>query len=134
MLTLYFSDVDSALHRYGTETPEEGNAIKKVDNSLADLRAGIESLGLTDRVNLVVVSDHGMTNIDPEFMVYLDDYIDLDKVFVPVFNSKDGPRAIHSRIYLLKIAMTLTLYIINLKALMKASKFINARISPRLAF
>ena len=92
LMTLYFSDVDSALHRYGTETPEEGNAIKKVDNSLADLRAGIENLGLTDRVNLVVVSDHGMTNIDPEFMVYLDDYIDLDKVFVPVFNSKDGPR------------------------------------------
>jgi len=93
LLTLYFSDVDSALHRYGPETQEEANAIMKVDNSLADLRAGIADLGLTDRVNLVVVSDHGMTKIDPEFMVYLDDYIDLDKVFVPVFNSKDGPRS-----------------------------------------
>ncbi len=93
LLTLYFSDVDSAGHRYGPETAEEGNAIMKVDNSLADLRAGIEELGLTDRVNLVVVSDHGMTKIDPEFMVYLDDYIDLDKVFVPAFNSKAGPRA-----------------------------------------
>lgn len=93
LLTLYFSDVDSALHRYGPESQEEGNSILKVDSSIADLRAGIEELGLTDRVNLVVVSDHGMTKIDPEFMVYLDDYIDLDKVFVPVFNSQDGPRA-----------------------------------------
>lgn len=92
-LTLYFSDVDSALHRYGPETQEEGNAILKVDNSLADLRAGIEKLGLTDQVNLIVVSDHGMTKIDPDFMVYLDDYIDLEKVFVPVFNSQDGPRS-----------------------------------------
>jgi len=92
LLTIYFSDVDSAGHRYGPGTVEVGNAIMKVDNSLADLRAGIEELGLTKRVNLVVVSDHGMTKIDPDFMVYLDDYIDLEKVFVPVFNSKEGPR------------------------------------------
>ncbi len=92
LLTLYFSDVDSAMHRYGPETPEEGNAILKVDNSIADLRAGIAELGLTDQVNLVVVSDHGMTKVDPDFIVYLDDYIDLDKVFVPAFHSKDGPR------------------------------------------
>ena len=93
LLTLYFSDVDSAGHRYGPETPEVGNALKKVDDSLADLRAGIEALGLTDRVNLVVVSDHGMTKIDPEFMVYLDDYIDLENIFTPSFDSQAGPHS-----------------------------------------
>ncbi len=90
-LTLYFSDVDSAGHRYGPRSPEEGNAIMKVDKSLAALRAGIEDLGLTDRVNLIVVSDHGMINIDPEFVVYLDDYIDLKDVFIPAFHSSAGP-------------------------------------------
>ena len=93
LLTIYFSDVDSAGHRYGPETPEVGNAVKKVDDSLADLRAGIEKLGLTDRVNLVVVSDHGMTKIDPEFMVYLDDYVSMENLFVPSFHSQAGPHS-----------------------------------------
>jgi len=93
LLTIYFSDVDSAGHRYGPETPEVGNAVKKVDDSLADLRAGIEKLGLTERVNLVVVSDHGMTKIDPEFMVYLDDYVSLENLFIPPFDSKSGPHS-----------------------------------------
>jgi len=93
LLTLYYSDVDSAEHRYGVETPEEGNAIKKVDDSLASLRAGIEELGLTDRVNIVVVSDHGMTNLDPDFMVYLDDFISLDNLFIPSFDSQAGPHS-----------------------------------------
>ncbi len=93
LLTLYFSDVDSAGHRYGPETVEVGNALKKVDDSLADLRAGIAKLGLTDRVNLVVVSDHGMTKIDPEFIIYLDDYIDMKDLFIPSFHSQAGPHS-----------------------------------------
>ncbi|PHR60462.1 MAG: alkaline phosphatase family protein [Robiginitomaculum sp.] len=92
-ITIYFSDVDSALHRYGPETPEEGNAIAKVDASITSLRAGIEKLGLSDRVNLIIVSDHGITPIDPDFLVYLDDYIDLKHVFVPSFDSPEGPRS-----------------------------------------
>ena len=93
LLTIYFSDVDSAGHMSGPETPEVGNALRKVDDSLADLRAGIEKLGFTDRVNLVVVSDHGMTKIDPEFMVYLDDYISMETLFIPSFHSQAGPHA-----------------------------------------
>jgi len=92
-LTLYYSDVDSASHRYGPKTPEEGNAILKIDKSIAELRIGIEDLGLTDRVNLIVVSDHGMIKIDPEFMIYLDDYIDLEEVFIPAFHSSAGPHS-----------------------------------------
>ncbi len=93
LLTLYYSDVDSAEHRYGVETQEEGNAIKKVDDSLASLLTGIETLGLTDRVNIVVVSDHGMTNLDPDFMVYLDDYISVKDVYIPSFHSEAGPHS-----------------------------------------
>lgn len=92
LMTLYFSDVDSAEHRYGPESTEEGNAITEVDTRLADLRAGIAKLGLTDQVNIIVVSDHGMTAVDQDFLVYIDDYIDLDKVFVPTLHSPAGPR------------------------------------------
>ena len=93
LITLYFSDVDSAGHRYGPKTPEEGNAIKEVDGRIADLRAGIENLGLSEKVNIIVVSDHGMTKIDPEFMVYLDDYIEMKNIYVPTLHSDAGPRS-----------------------------------------
>ena len=91
LLTLYFSDVDTAEHRYGPETPEEAFAIADVDRNLAQLKAGIKALGLQNRVNIIVVSDHGMTKVKPEPMIYLDDYINLDEVMVPKFVSINGP-------------------------------------------
>jgi len=90
LLTLYFSDIDSALHRYGPETIEEGNAIAEVDGRIADLRAGIEKLGLTDRVNLIVVSDHGMSAVSPDRTINIDEYIDFDEVSVPQLENEMG--------------------------------------------
>ncbi len=89
-ITLYFSDVDSAAHRYGPNSVEVANAIKEVDNRIADLRKGISSLGLDERVNLVIVSDHGMSETSKDRMIYLDDYIDFDEVFIPRFEGKAG--------------------------------------------
>ncbi|PHS26448.1 MAG: alkaline phosphatase family protein [Robiginitomaculum sp.] len=91
LITLYFHDVDSAEHRYGPETPEEGIAIKAIDNNIGDLVAGIKELGLEDQVNLVIVSDHGMTKVKENALIYLDDYISLDDVMVPKFASASGP-------------------------------------------
>jgi predicted AlkP superfamily pyrophosphatase or phosphodiesterase len=91
LITLYFSDVDSAEHRYGPKTPEEGTAILNVDKNLGDLVDGIKKLGLENRVNLVIVSDHGMTDVKENALVYLDDYINLDEVMVPKFASAGGP-------------------------------------------
>ena len=91
LITLYFHDVDSAEHRYGPETPEEGAAILDVDKYIGDLVAGIKKLGLENRVNLVIVSDHGMTKVKENALIYLDDYINLDEVMVPKFASASGP-------------------------------------------
>jgi predicted AlkP superfamily pyrophosphatase or phosphodiesterase len=43
---------------------------------------GIEQRGLDQRVNLVVVSDHGMAELKPGQLIYLDDYIDTASVDV----------------------------------------------------
>jgi alkaline phosphatase D len=90
LITLYFHDVDSAEHRYGPETPEEGAAIKAVDKHIGDLVAGIKKMGMEDRVNLIIVSDHGMTKVKENALIYLDDYISLGDVMVPKFASRDG--------------------------------------------
>ena len=39
--------------------------------------AGLAAPGLLDRTNLVVVSDHGMTAISPDRVIFLDDYVAL---------------------------------------------------------
>lgn len=77
-LTLYFSDVDSAGHSRGPDSPEVKDAVMKVDKSLGDLVAGVKQIGMNDRVHYVIVSDHGMAALSPDRMIVLDDYIDVD--------------------------------------------------------
>jgi predicted AlkP superfamily pyrophosphatase or phosphodiesterase len=95
-LTLYFSDVDSAGHRDGPDSPEVRGAVARVDRSVASLVAGVDAIGLADRVHYIVVSDHGMAQLSTERMIVLDDYLNPDSVNVvdwsPVLavSPKDG--------------------------------------------
>jgi predicted AlkP superfamily pyrophosphatase or phosphodiesterase len=76
-LTLYYADVDNAGHRNGPNSEEVKDAVMLVDKSIGDLVAGVEEIGLSDRVNYVVVSDHGMAALSPDRTIVLDDYIDV---------------------------------------------------------
>ncbi|MFV1980284.1 MAG: ectonucleotide pyrophosphatase/phosphodiesterase, partial [Rhodothermia bacterium] len=81
-LTLYFSDVDGAGHRFGPEADETMAAVRGVDQYLSRLVIGLESLGLTDSVNIVIISDHGMSQLANDRVVYVDDYIDVSRAGV----------------------------------------------------
>ena len=81
-ITLYFSDVDTAGHRYGPDRPETLEAAAGLDRLLGDLLTGIEKLGLSSRTNVVVVSDHGMSQQSDTRKIYLDDYVDMATVDV----------------------------------------------------
>jgi predicted AlkP superfamily pyrophosphatase or phosphodiesterase len=76
-LTLYYSDVDNAGHRNGPDSAEVKDAVMLVDKSIGDLVAGVQQIGLGDRVNYVVVSDHGMAALSTDRVIQLDDYIDV---------------------------------------------------------
>ena len=76
-LTLYFSDVDSAGHSRGPDSEDVKNAVMRVDKSIGELVAGVEKIGLSDRVHYIIVSDHGMAALAPDRMIVLDDYIDV---------------------------------------------------------
>lgn len=75
-LTLYVSDVDNAGHAWGPDSDQVREAAMSVDRSIGDLVAGVAAAGLTDRVNYVVVSDHGMAALSRDRMIVLDDYVD----------------------------------------------------------
>jgi alkaline phosphatase D len=77
-LTLYFSDVDSAGHSHGPDSPETVDAVHRVDKLIGDLWSGLKALPFG--VNLIVVSDHGMQTT--EGSVDLSRVTDLSKVKV----------------------------------------------------
>jgi predicted AlkP superfamily pyrophosphatase or phosphodiesterase len=88
-LTLYFSRVDSRGHGAGPAAPATLEAAAEIDADLGRLFDTLESRGQLDDVNILVVSDHGMTEISPERYFPLDEYIDLSRVRV----SDWGPAA-----------------------------------------
>jgi predicted AlkP superfamily pyrophosphatase or phosphodiesterase/Ca2+/Na+ antiporter len=81
-VALYFSTTDDAGHAYGPPSAQVDTAITHVDSLVGALVDGLAARGLGDRVNLVIVSDHGMTDVSAERRIYLDDYIDLTDVEV----------------------------------------------------
>lgn len=78
-ITLYFEEPNDSGHRFGPDAAETLQAVRRVDGQLGDLVAGLERRGLTDRVDLVVVSDHGMAAIAPQRTLYLDDYVHFEE-------------------------------------------------------
>jgi predicted AlkP superfamily pyrophosphatase or phosphodiesterase len=80
LVTLYFSEVDHAGHEYGPDTPELVQAVAELDSMIGRLMSGVGRLGLEDRVNVIVVSDHGMAASSPQRQVVIDDYVDRNSV------------------------------------------------------
>jgi len=76
-VTLYFEDVDTQTHRHGIGSPESVAAIRRVDELLGRLQAGIAALPFADQVYLVVVSDHGMGAYRAVEPLVLDRLVDL---------------------------------------------------------
>ena len=57
-------------------------ALATVDAGLARLRDGLRARGLGDTVDLIVLSDHGMSDVRGENLRYLDDVVPADAIDV----------------------------------------------------
>ncbi|WP_376692918.1 alkaline phosphatase family protein [Wenzhouxiangella sp. EGI_FJ10409] len=88
-LTLYFSRVDSRGHGSGPASDAALEAAAEIDAELGRLFTELESKDQLDSINILLVSDHGMSSVSRERTVALDEYIDLAKVRV----SDWGPAA-----------------------------------------
>lgn len=92
MFTLYFDLVDTVGHNFGPTAPETGAAVREADDAVARLLAGLEHRGLRERVNLVIVADHGMANSAPERVVFIEDLVDVSQVQVESLGPNGGVR------------------------------------------
>ena len=75
-VTVYFGQVDHAGHEAGPDSPDVAAAVLQVDSAIGWLLDGLGTRGLSDRVNVIIVSDHGMSRTTPDSVIVLDDYLD----------------------------------------------------------
>ncbi|GGW59173.1 alkaline phosphatase family protein [Alishewanella tabrizica] len=76
VITLYFSDVDSAGHNFGPKSTQVREALAAVD---AEVRFLFETLRARDQlsqVNILVSSDHGMAEVDQRKYIIADELFD----------------------------------------------------------
>ena len=72
LITVYFEQADVTGHDHGPLSPEVRDALKQIDAAMGQLDAAIERKKATQPINLIVVSDHGMTNTALDRMVAIE--------------------------------------------------------------
>lgn len=86
LILTYFGDVDHAGHQSGPDSGEVRQAVSEVDTALKRLVDGLKSRGIFERVNIIIVSDHGMARIDPSQVILIDNYFDPKQAEAIVWN------------------------------------------------
>ena len=76
LIAMYFSDTDDAGHEFGPDAEETRYAALNADRYIGQLYAGLRARGIQNRVNIIVVSDHGMAARDQRNAIVMDDYFD----------------------------------------------------------
>ena len=79
-IAAYFDQYDVAAHQCGAHCPDAIAAQREVDAGLAKLRAGIAARSHGRRIDLVIVSDHGMADVANGNIRYLDDIVPADAI------------------------------------------------------
>jgi len=72
LVTLYFSAVDTAGHRFGPHSSEVAAAVAEIDTLLGRLWSGLQALD-DSPINLLLVSDHGMSELTGDHAVLPED-------------------------------------------------------------
>lgn len=75
LLTLYLDTVDSAGHHFGPDSDELNAELRVVDATIRRLLDGLIERKLDQGLNLVIVSDHGMSTTSPDRVIFLDDLL-----------------------------------------------------------
>lgn len=91
-IALYLPEIDSAGkyyitkgHEFGPDSRELNTALEKIDAAISKLVNGLKFRDLHRDVNIVIVSDHGMTQTFADKVIFLSDYIDPSSVDL-IFN------------------------------------------------
>ena len=80
LIMLYFHEPDWTGHKYGPNSAQTIDQIQKMDGIMGTILKKAGNLTIADKLNVLVVSDHGMTEVNPEQVIDLSVYTDLSGV------------------------------------------------------
>lgn len=75
LVTLYFDEPDHTGHNFGPLSAETKKAVIKMDSIMGALSRRLDQLEIGKKINLIIVSDHGMADISNEKKVAVLDYL-----------------------------------------------------------
>lgn len=82
VITLYFDALDKAGHEHGPDSAEANEAIVTIDAAIGRLLDGLAARDRLERVNLIVVSDHGMATVAPGHAIAVEDMVSMQEAAV----------------------------------------------------
>jgi predicted AlkP superfamily pyrophosphatase or phosphodiesterase len=71
LITLYFDEPDLTSHDYGPVSAETGKMVSSLDSVIGVIRKKLSLLPDAKRINLIILSDHGMGPISPKRYINL---------------------------------------------------------------
>jgi alkaline phosphatase D len=63
LVTLYFDEPDATSHIFGPVSPRTGKIVERLDSLMGVLRTKLSALPEAKRINLIILSDHGMSAV-----------------------------------------------------------------------
>jgi len=81
-ISVYIPDLDTIAHKEGVDSGNIGRALVEIDQMFSSFITKLEDSQLIDFIDIMVVSDHGMTNTSAEKALFVDDYLDMSKIDV----------------------------------------------------
>lgn len=68
---IYYEAVDATGHKYGPNTEERRKALQDIDKAVNKLQEKLIKKNLSDKVNIIIVSDHGMSDTSSTKVTYI---------------------------------------------------------------
>ena len=75
LIMLYFDATDTSGHNYGPNSKEVNRSIALEDSLIGKIFLGLKKLNLFDSTNVIILSDHGMTELSPEKVIRIDELL-----------------------------------------------------------
>lgn len=74
-ITLYFDAADTDGHKFGPDSKEINNTISYLDSLLGILIVKLKEINLIDSTNIILVSDHGMSEVSVKRIINIEDLL-----------------------------------------------------------
>lgn len=96
LIMWYYLEPDLTGHIYGPDSKEIVTEIENLDTFVGNFFTEMRKLPNYDDLNFIILSDHGMAQLSPDKVIWLDDYIDTNDLAFwngsnPVLNLKAKP-------------------------------------------